>query len=88
MQIGQRAAPRHSRALTDTCRHTDSGTPGQGRDPVRYDPEEKPGVANLLTIYSSLTGDSVDTLVEKYAGRGYGDLKGDLAEVVVHTEPA
>jgi tryptophanyl-tRNA synthetase len=62
---------------------TDSDTPGQGRDPVRFDPEEKPGVSNLLTIYAALTGDSVETLVEKYAGRGYGDLKGDLAEVVV-----
>ncbi len=62
---------------------TDSDTPGQGPDPVRHDPEAKPGVSNLLTIYASLTGDSVETLVEKYAGRGYGDLKGDLAEVVV-----
>ncbi len=62
---------------------TDSDTPGQVRDPVRFDPEEKPGVANLLTIYATLTGESVETLVEKYAGRGYGDLKGDLAEVVV-----
>jgi tryptophanyl-tRNA synthetase len=50
---------------------------------VRFDEEAKPGVSNLLTIYSALTGDSVEALVEKYAGRGYGDLKGDLAEVVV-----
>jgi tryptophanyl-tRNA synthetase len=56
---------------------TDSGAE------VRFDPDEKPGVSNLLTIYSALTGDAVDTLEEKYAGRGYGDLKGDLAEVVV-----
>jgi tryptophanyl-tRNA synthetase len=62
---------------------TDSDTPGLGADPVRFDPDEKPGVSNLLTIYATLTGESVDTLVEKYAGRGYGDLKGDLAEVVV-----
>jgi len=62
---------------------TDSDTPGQGPDPVRFDPDQKPGVSNLLTIYATLTGESVDTLVEKYAGRGYGDLKGDLAEVVV-----
>jgi tryptophanyl-tRNA synthetase len=62
---------------------TDSDMPGQGRDPVRFDAGTKPGVSNLLTIYAALTGDSVDTLVEKYAGRGYGDLKGDLAEVVV-----
>jgi tryptophanyl-tRNA synthetase len=50
---------------------------------VAYDEEAKPGISNLLTIYSALTGDPVDALVEKYAGRGYGDLKGDLAEVVV-----
>jgi tryptophanyl-tRNA synthetase len=56
---------------------TDSGTE------VRFDEEEKPGVSNLLTIYAALTGESVEALVEKYAGRGYGDFKGDLAEVVV-----
>ena len=50
---------------------------------IRFDEERKPGVSNLLTIYSALTGEKVDALVEKYAGRGYGDLKGDLAEVVV-----
>jgi tryptophanyl-tRNA synthetase len=56
---------------------TDSGTE------VRFDEERKPGVSNLLTIYSALTGDTVEALEEKYAGRGYGDLKGELAEVVV-----
>jgi tryptophanyl-tRNA synthetase len=50
---------------------------------VRFDVEEKPGVSNLLTIYSSLTGSTIEALEEKYAGRGYGDFKGDLAEVVV-----
>lgn len=50
---------------------------------VRFDPEAKPGVSNLLTVYSALTGEPVDLLVDRYAGRGYGDLKGDLAEVVV-----
>ncbi|HET6562690.1 MAG TPA: tryptophan--tRNA ligase [Marmoricola sp.] len=50
---------------------------------VRFDEQNKPGVSNLLTIYSALTGESVEALVDKYAGRGYGDLKGDLAEVVV-----
>ena len=62
---------------------TDSEAPGGGVDPIRFDEEKKPGVSNLLTIYSALTGETVDALVEKYAGRGYGDLKGDLAEVVV-----
>jgi tryptophanyl-tRNA synthetase len=50
---------------------------------VRYDEESKPGVSNLLTIYSSLTGRSVEDLEKAYDGKGYGDFKGDLAEVVV-----
>jgi tryptophanyl-tRNA synthetase len=50
---------------------------------VRFDPEEKPGVSNLLTIYSALTGADVADLEKQYAGKGYGDLKGDLADVVV-----
>ncbi|MGC4108885.1 MAG: tryptophan--tRNA ligase [Nocardioides sp.] len=50
---------------------------------IRFDPEAKPGISNLLTIYSSLTGRGIGELEEEYAGRGYGDLKGDLAEVVV-----
>ena len=50
---------------------------------IRFDEESKPGVSNLLRIYSALTGSEIDTLVGKYAGKGYGDLKKDLAEVVV-----
>jgi tryptophanyl-tRNA synthetase len=50
---------------------------------VRFDPEHKPGVSNLLTIYSALSGQRVAALEEQYAGRMYGDLKKDLAEVVV-----
>lgn len=50
---------------------------------IRFDRDAKPGVSNLLTIYSALTGEGVADLVEQYAGRGYGDLKKDLAEVVV-----
>jgi tryptophanyl-tRNA synthetase len=49
---------------------------------VRFDAAAKPGVSNLLRIYSALTGDTIETLVDTYASRGYGDLKGDLAEVV------
>ena len=49
---------------------------------VRFDEEHKPGISNLLTIYAALDGRSVEQLVEDYAGRGYGDLKKDLAEVV------
>ena len=50
---------------------------------IRFDPETKPGVSNLLTIQSAVTGTDVDKLVEGYAGRGYGDLKADTAEAVV-----
>jgi tryptophanyl-tRNA synthetase len=50
---------------------------------VRYDEEAKPGVSNLLTIYSALTGRTVEELEKAYAGKGYGDFKGDLADVVV-----
>jgi tryptophanyl-tRNA synthetase len=50
---------------------------------VRYDADAKPGVSNLLTIQSAVTGNDVDKLVEGYAGRGYGDLKADTAEAVV-----
>ncbi|BBZ10266.1 tryptophan--tRNA ligase [Mycobacterium branderi] len=50
---------------------------------IRYDPDAKPGVSNLLVIQSAVTGTDVDTLVQRYAGRGYGDLKKDTAEAVV-----
>jgi tryptophanyl-tRNA synthetase len=53
-----------------------------GRD-VRSDDAEKPGISNLLTIYSVLAGVPIPELEERYAGRGYGDFKSDLAELVV-----
>jgi tryptophanyl-tRNA synthetase len=49
---------------------------------VRYDPTAKPGVSNLLTIFSALTGQTVPELEDTYSGKGYGELKGDLADVV------
>ncbi|OBJ67369.1 tryptophan--tRNA ligase [Mycobacterium sp. 1274756.6] len=49
---------------------------------IRFDPEAKPGVSNLLTIQAAVTGADVDKLVDGYAGRGYGDLKKDTAEAV------
>jgi tryptophanyl-tRNA synthetase len=52
---------------------------------VRYDPEEKPGVSNLLNIYAALGGTTIEKLEAEYAGKGYGDFKGDLAEVVVES---
>ncbi|MBV9207699.1 MAG: tryptophan--tRNA ligase [Actinobacteria bacterium] len=52
---------------------------------VRVDPDAKPGVTNLLRIYSALTGEPTATLEAKYSGVGYGGFKKDLAEVVVAT---
>ncbi len=56
---------------------TDSGTD------VRFDEENKPGIANLLRIYAAMTGRSIPDLEDAYAGGGYGRLKGDLADLVV-----
>ncbi|MFF4401270.1 tryptophan--tRNA ligase [Streptomyces sp. NPDC001480] len=50
---------------------------------IRYDTENKPGVSNLLTIYSTLTGRSIAELEQDYEGKMYGALKTDLAEVMV-----
>jgi len=52
---------------------------------VKADEENKPGVTNLLRIYSALTGQTVPDLEERYAGSGYGAFKKDLAEVVVES---
>jgi tryptophanyl-tRNA synthetase len=59
-----------------------SAVTDSGRD-VRFDETEKPGISNLLTIYSVLAGVPIPELEERYAGRGYGDFKKDLAELVV-----
>ncbi|MEU4687401.1 tryptophan--tRNA ligase [Actinoplanes sp. NPDC023714] len=66
-----RSAKKIKSAVTDT-----------GRE-ILYDEENKPGVSNLLTIYAALTARTIDDLLEAYDGRGYGDLKKDLAEVLV-----
>ncbi|MGX5359312.1 tryptophan--tRNA ligase [Kocuria sp. KH4] len=58
---------------------TDDGTE------IRFDREAKPGISNLLTIYSALTGRPVDEIVAEYEGRMYGHLKVGLAEVVTET---
>ncbi|MGM0219976.1 tryptophan--tRNA ligase [Enterococcus sp. AZ126] len=50
---------------------------------IEYDPENKPGISNLLSIFSSVTGRSVDEIVTEYDGKGYGDFKTDLGDAVV-----
>ncbi|WP_148709042.1 tryptophan--tRNA ligase [Falsibacillus albus] len=52
---------------------------------VKYDKENKPGVSNLLSIYSILGKKSVDELEAYYEGKGYGEFKSDLAQLVVET---
>ncbi|MET9219342.1 tryptophan--tRNA ligase [Streptomyces sp. NPDC003300] len=56
---------------------TDTGTV------VKYDERDKPGISNLLTIHSALTGTGIPELEERYEGKGYGALKTDLAEIFV-----
>lgn len=51
---------------------------------VNYDPENQPGISNLLTIYSSITNLSINDIVEKYKGLGYASFKSDLAEIVAN----
>ena len=48
---------------------------------VKFDVENKPGISNLLTIYSTLSGKSIEELELAYEGKGYGDFKKDLVEV-------
>lgn len=48
---------------------------------IRFDPENKPGVSNLLTIYSVLSGKSIDDVVASFAGSGYGNFKKELVEI-------
>ncbi|TDM17469.1 tryptophan--tRNA ligase [Macrococcoides canis] len=50
---------------------------------VKYDKENKPGISNLLSIYSIFTGKTIAELEAMYEGKGYGDFKSDLADVMV-----
>jgi tryptophanyl-tRNA synthetase len=50
---------------------------------IRFDREAKPGVSNLLGIHSAISGQSIESLVDHFAGKGYGDLKGEVADVVL-----
>lgn len=52
---------------------------------IRFDREAKPGVSNLLTIHSALSGEKIEALESSFEGRGYGDLKSEVADVVLET---
>ena len=49
---------------------------------IRFDPENQPGLANLLTIQSVLSGEPVESIVQRYEGKGYGDLKKEIGQTV------
>ncbi|WP_102271820.1 tryptophan--tRNA ligase [Cytobacillus massiliigabonensis] len=51
---------------------------------VKYDKENKPGVSNLLSIYSIFSGKEIREIEKMYEGKGYGDFKADLAQVVIN----
>ncbi|MBA3734876.1 MAG: tryptophan--tRNA ligase [Actinobacteria bacterium] len=56
---------------------TDSG------NEVRHDPEEKPGISNLIELMTVVTGDSIKDVESRYDGKGYGDFKSDVADAIV-----
>jgi tryptophanyl-tRNA synthetase len=52
---------------------------------IRYDKEQKPGISNLLNIYSILANKTIEELEQEYEGKGYGVFKADLAQVIIDT---
>lgn len=58
---------------------TDSDT----EKPVRYDPEQKPGVTNLMNIYTAMTGQSAEQIEQAFDGQGYGAFKPAVAQAVI-----
>lgn len=50
---------------------------------IRFDKDEKPGISNLINIYSALSDKTIDEIVAMYEGKGYGDFKKDLVEITV-----
>lgn len=55
--------------------------PDTGKEVV-FDEKNKPGISNLLSIHSALSGKSIPELENEFAGKGYGDFKSSVAEVV------
>lgn len=52
---------------------------------IHYDKKQQPGIANLLTILSSLTKESISSITKRYQGKGYGEFKKEVADVVCAT---
>jgi tryptophanyl-tRNA synthetase len=52
---------------------------------ILYNPKRKPGISNLLTIYSLFSGKSIKELEKKFENKGYGDFKKSLAKVLINS---
>ena len=65
-----------------TLKKIKSAVTDTGRE-VQFNESEKPGISNLLTIYSALTGETISQIESKYVNKGYGDFKKDVADVVI-----
>lgn len=57
---------------------TDSGSE------IKYDPEQKPAISNLVMLYHLLSGQTIESIEAQYQGRGYKEFKQDLAEVIIN----
>jgi len=69
-------------SLEVTLKKFKSSVTDDGKE-VKFDEKEKPGISNLLTIHSALSGKSVSDLENEFSGKGYGDFKTAVAEVVI-----
>jgi tryptophanyl-tRNA synthetase len=71
--------------LTDNSSQIKSKIRGAVTDSIpgiTYDPAERPGISNLLTILSACTGEDISTVSERYEGKGHGHMKVDVADAV------
>lgn len=86
-KMGKSGDPKGSIALLDPpdeiAKKIRSAVTDSGRE-VRYDEEEKPAISNLMVIYSLCSGDSLETIADRYGSSGYGQFKKDLADVVIN----
>lgn len=87
-KMGKSEDPKGTIAILDPpdviAKKIKSAVTDSGRE-VRYDEAEKPAVSNLMVIYSLCSGESLESIEEKYRGQGYGVFKRDLADVVIQT---
>lgn len=87
-KMGKSADPKGTIALLDTpdviSKKIRSAVTDSGRE-VYYDEEEKPAISNLMVIYSLCSGESLETIADRYGSSGYGAFKKDLADVVINT---